>query len=314
MTTDPTMHTPSPAFVAALEHEIVAAVREPRFSRRRERIAAGLILALGLVLGAGTQIASAQVQAALERGERERTTAITREVAAMRLQLAYDAHARAQREFDAGKISRQSLLEAAAEQRAAEVMILVIDSEIAEVRATSTAPRDELWAPLVDGQDFVTKRLQLNAVVAQQRLAALEATLADADRRARAGVLTVGGLTELQRAEVQARAEFEFVAQRVRLREQFLKEKLTPEEVSRREVEIQLVTDVMRANRLFELAQTQLKLTQERHAAGIGVLLDVKRAELAVLERQEEMRALQVRRQQATLQATIKAKTKPDSL
>lgn len=315
-------HTPAPEFVAALERSILVEMRgedsdaAPRasaraparslspFSRTRwrqlDRVAAGVILASGLVLGAGTQLASAQVQAARERGERERTTAVSREVALLRLQLASEAHARAQREFTAGRLSRQSLLEAAAEQRSAELMILRIDSELEEVRLTSAAPRDELWAPLVDGKDFVTQRLQVTAAAARERLSTLEAMLAEADRGARIGVVTVSGLVEVQRQEVQARAEFEFVAQRLRLREQFLKERLSPEEVSRREQQVQLVTDVMRAERLHELAQARLKFVQDRYETGRGVLLDVKRAELEVLERSEEVRQLQLRYRRTT--------------
>jgi hypothetical protein len=64
--------------------------------------------------------------------------------------------------------------------------------------------------------------------------------------------------------------------------------------VAREEQRIRITTELQREQRLLEAAQARMKLVQERHAVGAGVLLDVKRAELEVLERMEQVRRLQL--------------------
>jgi hypothetical protein len=299
MTTPNDKHTPTPEFVAALERTVIAELRPSSpFSRARwgqlDRVAAGVVLAVGLVLGAGTQIASAQVQAARERGELERAATVDRQTAALRLQIAQTALQRAQVGFEAGLTSRQTLLEAMSELRAAELLVMRIDLNLAEIRVTNSAPRDQLWSPLVDGRDFVAERVRIAAANAQERLTATEQVVGELQRGVQLGSATAAAFADAQRQAVQARADLELVAQRLRLREQFLASKLAAEEVAREEQRIQVVTDLQREQRLLEAAQTRLKLVQERAAIGMGTALDVKRAELEVLERMEQVQRMQL--------------------
>ena len=80
------MHVPTPQFRASLENEIIHALRrDARMesdppsvarphtrTRRRDRIKLVAILPIGLILGVGTQFASAQVQDARQRTLLER--------------------------------------------------------------------------------------------------------------------------------------------------------------------------------------------------------------------------------------------------
>ena len=63
--------------------------------------------------------------------------------------------------------------------------------------------------------------------------------------------------------------------------------------------DIELTADVMRVQQLLERAKARVASAQERAAVGAAVALDVKRAELEVLERSIELERLLVRLRRA---------------
>ena len=180
MNTPTDLHTPSPDFRATLEADLRAAIRrEQRFPTearvsRHPRWRTAALLAFGLVLGAGGQFASAQVRDARAQAALDSALAADRALAALRVQVAREAHESARADFEVGTLSRQSLLEAAAALRAAELAYAAVELTAAEAQASAASPRDELWAPLVNGRDFVRERLLLRAAAAQDRLTAAE--------------------------------------------------------------------------------------------------------------------------------------------
>ena len=288
MSPDP--HAPRPAFVEALERDVLATLRRERTivsppSRRvRDYMKMAAILVVGLVFGAGTQLASAQVQEARQRSELERSASVDREVAAQRLLLARLEHDRARREFEAGAMSRQSLLAVAAAQRAAEMGVARIDLNLQEIRLSATPPRDELFAPLVNGRDFVRERLTLQTALAQQQLESAEAMVAELDRMVAVGAAVFASGKELRLVATQARRDFQVRAQQLQLRDAFLKERLEPDVVTRRSQRLELEAELRVLQQEVPLIESRLEVARQRHAMGIGVLVDVKRAELELME------------------------------
>lgn len=303
-------HTPRAEFIAALEQDLLrahralapqalsltrsaarepAAPRHPRAWGRRARGAA--LLAIGLVLGVGTQIASAQVQGAKERSEYERERRTERELAAMRLKLAREAATKAQQDYAAGAISRQALLTAETEVKVSELAILKLELELEEIRSTSRAPRDELWAPKVQGRDFVRERLQVEAAAAQERMKSAEDRAKVAEERRAVGAEVETELVQTQRDLLEARREFELQAMKMRLREEAVAKELPSEEVVKRSRRIEAEAAVRRARQRLEMASRRLETVKQRVKGGMAVLLDEKRAELEVLESQAELEA-----------------------
>ena len=290
MNMSPDPHAPRPAFVEALERDVLATLRRERTivsppSRRvRDYTKMAAILVVGLVFGAGTQLASAQVQEARQRSELERSASVDREVAAQRLLLARLEHDRARREFEAGAMSRQSLLAVAAAQRAAEMGVARIDLNLQEIRLSATPPRDELFAPLVNGRDFVRERLTLQTALAQQQLESAEAMVAELDRMVAVGAAVFASGKELRLVATQARRDFQVRAQQLQLRDAFLKERLEPDVVTRRSQRLELEAELRVLQQEVPLIESRLEVARQRHAMGIGVLVDVKRAELELME------------------------------
>src|SRR5688572_28885411 len=255
MTENP--HAPSDAFREHLEWQVRTALRrEARFATpavaRRHRAPSIVILLIGLTLGAGVAVASAQVQQSRDRATLLTTMESEQRVAEMQLELVRNELELVRRRVEAGVVGRESLSQAESALRAAEIKMNRVQLNIAEIRASGAAPRDEISAPLVGNRDFVKERLQLDLVLAQQKLAVAEQTAAETDRRVQLGV--VDRLAALQtKAELtRARVDLELLARTVELREQFLQEKQQP-------------ADVANAVQRLRL-QSELQFMQEHHA------------------------------------------------
>jgi len=298
MTTTNERHTPTPEFRASLENEIVRTLRsETQFapsiqSRRNGRFKQVAILAIGLVLGAGTQIATAQVQDARSRSQLESAQMLGRTIAGMRLTVARENHERTRAGYEAGTLSQESLHAAASDLRAAELVVARTDIDLEEIRASSSAPRNELWAPVVGGRDFVRDRLRLDAALAQERLKKAEGAAAESERKARAGLVTPAALDEARLEVAKALREFKVIATKLTLREEFLKDRLEPAEVTRRAMRFELMFDLELAQQRMQFANSRLKDVRELFDVGMTTLLSVKRAEVDVLERTIELNRL----------------------
>ncbi len=300
-------HVPSPEFVAALERELLEEIRatppiaverthtlghERRPWGRRERLAAAALVALGLTVGAGGQIAYAQAQGAQQRTALEREKGTEREILAMRLQVAREERDRVVASMQAGAATRQAVAEAELEVRRREFAIARLELDLAEIRATSAAPRTELWAPKVGERDFVQERLRVEAAERQEELRMVEMQAQQALTSSAAGA-TMHQRAELEARRAQVESEFQRTALELRLRERFLAERLSAEEVAKQSADDRLRIDLIRVRRMLEAAAERLKLAQQRFAVGAGVQLDVKRAELEVLERRAELERLE---------------------
>lgn len=292
-------HTPRAEFRAMLEDEVVRAYqRESRFTPRRWQLAPrqmrGIALVLvGLVMGFTTEFASGQVQDAQARNRLLQAATESRHLMAMRLDLAEEALRDAQRRYDVGVIGRESLLAAESEVRAMRMRFMRVESEIAEIRASSAPARDELWAPLVGGRDFVSDRLKLDASTQQDRLTTAERRLEELQRGRRLGAVSEGAVLEAEVEVAEARRELELAATKLQLRERFLAEKLTPDEVARRYQEIELMTEAKLAMSKLRNVEQRLAVARERARVGAEGELAVKRAEVEVLELQLRVRAIQ---------------------
>jgi hypothetical protein len=285
-------HEPTPEFRASLEREIARVFRrESQFAPPRRRLrggqvlAAGIALAVGLLLGAGTLVAAAQVQDARQRDELTGTMATKRLLAIVRLEMARLNYAQVRAGFEAGGLTRESLITAETDVRAMEVAVARIDLDIEEVRASAAPPRDELWAPLVAGRDFVKERLMLDASIAQQRSTIQERAVADLERAARAGVVLPAAMNA--QSDLQAaKGEMEMAAQKLALRQEFVAGRVPAAEVERRLQRFELVNAIERILGEQRLAAQRLNV-RGRAIPPLGAAgeLEAKKAELQSLER-----------------------------
>lgn len=296
-------HVASPAFRAALEQEIVQELRrghglaDPPSTRvrRRDRIRTVALLAIGLLLGVGTQLASAQVQESRQRTELESAKEAERASVALRVRLAKRAEEEARKAFDVGAVSRQALLAASADLRAVEIAYARLGIDLAEIKATAAPPRDELWAPLVASRDFVKERLQMEGMVAQQRLRDAETESAEVDRAFRIGATGRAEVSDATLDVSDAKLAFNRIVTRINVREQFLKEGLPPEAVTQRLDRMEAMLEIQHMQARLAAAEARLQRVRERVDAGVSTRVEGLRAELEVLEVQEQIQRLRLR-------------------
>lgn len=309
MTIPADQHLPNPEFVAKLEQELLRVYRTEAATpsgvvilrpRWRERLRIAAMIAVGVAFGVGAQLASAQVRESKQAVEVSRTIEVERELAAYRLELARREVDRLRTARAAGAVSEQSLKEAVLAQREIEIALAQRNLDIAEVKASKSAPRNELWAPLVDKRDYVRERLLAQAALVEERLKSAKAEEVAVERNVKAGTEEAGSLREVALEVADRERELRLLAMKSKLREQFLTERLEPVEVSRRLQEVQLEVDLARAQELLAAAAARHAKVEARVKAGVMTELEQKRLELEILERQAEVKRILLERKRGT--------------
>lgn len=281
---------PDPDFVRNLEWQVrTAARRESRFARplsrgplRSVRLAA--IVALALAGGASATLAvqhfgqsrSAELQ--LHRARIE-LALVQQRVAAQAKRTE-----QVQQQAQAGLVPVSEQERTAADLAKAKSDEQIRRIELEETLATGRAPDDSLSAPLIDGRDFVTERLELRRNDAQA-----------ASKRVAAGLIRIEKLRkaafapEIEVAAVRAellrmQSNDQSLAARVELRRRFLAGDLT---AARVELEGRRV---LAASRVEELAaqladaESSLKRMQELQRNGLVAQGELEAAALALAE------------------------------
>jgi hypothetical protein len=291
-------NAPTPEFRAHLESEVSRAfrrearlgglAREPQ--RGRVRALSFLVICLGV--GAASGILSAQVRDLSRRDSLLDAARAELAIMSLRLDLARAQSADAARKSQIGGLDPDGVASAESELRSMETRAARAKLNIDEIGLGSQPPRDDLNAPLVGGRDFVTERIRLDLVNAQQQLSAAERTLATVDRRVR-----VGAVPELARGEAEldvtrANAALAVLAERLSLRRAFVENATPADELARRLETARLRQDVRVAQQALELAKARAANLDRRRAVGSATELDALRAQVEVMERELELSRL----------------------
>jgi len=152
-------------------------------------------------------------------------------------------------------------------------------------------PRDEISASVVGSRDFVGERLRLDLIAAQQRLSSVEAAAGTAQRRVEVGtasrVALLEGQAELSRAKSVAAS-----ASALDLRKEVISRSIPPADAERRPQRLELMSEADVARTLHQLAEERVANLRRLHEIGRADQLELKRAEVEVLERRAEMEAI----------------------
>jgi len=152
-------------------------------------------------------------------------------------------------------------------------------------------PRDEISASVVGSRDFVGERLRLDLIAAQQRLSSVEAAAGTAQRRVEVGtasrVALLEGQAELSRAKSVAAS-----ASALDLRKEVISRSIPPADAERRLQRLELMSEADVARTLHQLAEERVANLRRLHEIGRADQLELKRAEVEVLERRAEMEAI----------------------
>jgi len=290
-------HEPTPEFRAFLESEIARAMRRGRrpglLERTRGlRVRTLLPIAIALLLGVAVGAMPGRIQEAKDRKSLAALAKMEEQLAAMRLELARSAYEEAKRKFEVGVLGKTSLVAAEAELRAMEAKLARIRVNEEEIQATAAPPRDEISAPVVGSRDFVSERLRLDLMAAQQRLSSVEAAAGEAQRRVDVGTASRVALLEAQAELSRAESDLRRIASALDLRKEVISRSIPPADAERRLQRLELMSEADVARTLHQLAEERVSNLRRMYEIGRADQLELKRAEVEVLERRAEMEAI----------------------
>jgi hypothetical protein len=291
-------HAPSPEFRAHLQWQIETALRrESRLAApvrggvRRLRTA--IAVAVALVVGGAAGVASGHVQDARQRSSLIDSVQAEMELTQTRLALAQAEYRDAKERYEIGQAGRDSVRAAEQQVRAMEAAVERLRLDLQEIQATASAPRNDLDAPLVEARDFVRDRLMLELRTAERRLAAAEEVVADMKSRMEIGTVPRASVSEAQADVARVRGELALLKSKLDLRQQYLGGQLAREQLAATLRRTELMLTLQRVREAIELARERFNELRRQASVGVAAELEVKRAEVDLLEREVELQRIQ---------------------
>jgi hypothetical protein len=291
-------HEPTPEFLAHLEWQIQTALRrEDRLtspvSASRRRFGAALLIIAALATGGIAGIASERVQDARQRSQLVEAARSEVTLLNVRLELVRATYEDMRRKFEVGTADREALLSVEREVRALEASLARARLDIQEIEMTSSVPRNDLDAPLVGKRDFVRERLALDMAAAQSGLTTAEQAVAQAQQRIEVGAAPAAARLQPEGELAQARLRMQVLRAKLELRQRFLKGEIKADALASEMRRVELTLQRTRSQRELEIARQRVDEVRRLFEVGQGTELDVKRAEVELLERQLEIKGIQ---------------------
>ncbi|MEP6730634.1 MAG: hypothetical protein ABJE10_08345 [bacterium] len=275
------VHRPTQDFRDYLDDEVVRTFRQGRALRR---LRAAAVILVTVALGASAGLASAQMRDGAQRDSLLSAAQADAMLASVRLRLAQARLGEGKKLVSVGARSSESLASAEAEVQTMESQLGRVAFNIDEIKATASAPRDDLNAPTVNGRDFVKDRIQLQLMTAQAQMQAAERTRDEMMRRVRAGVADKLAGVDADLAVLKTQRDMMVLIDRLALRREFL-EKGTPVDQLMRRLELTEVRQDMNVtSRSLDLARQRVGDVEKARSAGVTGELDVMKAKLEAME------------------------------
>jgi len=304
---------PDPGFVQNLEWQLRTALRrESRFARPLARAPwrgakLATIVFLAVAGGASGTLALQQAQRSRVEATRIHGAIVRLKLSENRLDLMMGHAANVQAQVQSGIISTSDFDAAQAALALAQVDVKLRQLDLGETTASGRAPDDALFAPCVDGRDFVTERIDARLALASDALAAAKTSLARIAQLVKAGATPESESRDAQTTVTQRETESRVLAARKDLRRRFLAGELTAARVDleeRRAVLSIHVDDLAAA-----LAAAAARLEQARTLQAEGFVSSSELAD-ATLAFEEARGAVELNRDELTLVEAELARTK----
>jgi outer membrane protein TolC len=154
-------------------------------------------------------------------------------------------------------------------------------------------PRNDLDAPLVGKRDFVRERLALDMAAAQSGLTTAEQAVAQAQQRIEVGAAPAAARLQPEGELAQARLRMQVLRAKLELRQRYLKGEIKADALASEMRRVELTLQRTRSQRELEIARQRVDEVRRLFEVGQGTELDVKRAEVELLERQLEIKGIQ---------------------
>jgi hypothetical protein len=302
MTVTKREHHPDPDFVARLEGQLTTEYRRlerlgdsyrwrPGLGRS---LRSAIYLLSGLFLGAASVTMAQRAEDAdrLELLQQQASTKVS--LAAQEVELNRQVLDAATAEVNAGIMLPTTLTSAHAAFVASEMRLRLANLDAEEVDARGGPVRNEIWAPLVDGRDFFSERLQASLDFYSARAPRLEEVIRLAEVRIQAGAAESGSLLPLTAERARLVAEGEQIRETLALRQSFLNGDIDAATAELRHTLLLATARRRIAERqLAELRAASSEL-QEEYAVGIASQAEVVAMQREILQAEAELQMADV--------------------
>jgi len=193
------------------------------------------------------------------------------------LEFAREMASKAETRFSSGVIGEE---EYQLRKGQAEKAALALDGSLLnrdEVKASGELPRNELYAPVVGGRDFVGERLKLERKELELDLEALQRSLGRFEKLVEVGVAPKDQLDAHQADIAVRKALLDKVQTRLALRQRFLKGQVTAQAVDIEDRIAVAASDLRQARSRVESLKRQIESLQPREAMGLVSSTEVQR-------------------------------------
>jgi outer membrane protein TolC len=298
-------HEPTPEFARFLEWQVTTAVRrqtrfaEPARPAYLKHLGIAALVVVSILIGAGGVTAASRIQT-----NEQTKFLLAQQAAEMRIaQLQADAAKAAldqvKRLSDVGASTAEDF--AAAEHVLArattELKRASLNAE--EIRASGKPVQDDLAAPLVGRRDFVSERLQLDQQLSAVAVRASADKLKTVKKRFDVGLSGEVEVAEAQAVLTRAMAEEQETSSLADLRRQFIAGSLKAADVRNRRHVIAMTSQLTVAESELDLATKRYALMQKRAAVGTATEVELLKARIEMLSKQNDVAQLKARIREA---------------
>jgi hypothetical protein len=161
--------------------------------------------------------------------------------------------------------------------------------DLEEVKDSGEIPRNELYAPAVDGRDFVSERLVIDRKVLELDLELRRARLERLKHRVDLGLVPRDGLDETLASTALQEAGIGDIEKRLDLRKQFVAGAMTAEEVEIQDRKTAAERDLRQAQSTVDTLKKRLESLQAKEAVGMISDTEVQQAQFGLSYAQAQL-------------------------
>jgi outer membrane protein TolC len=287
-------HEPRDTFVGELERTVIAERRRrqqlsaapwatspwPARSRLSLGLAAAGLVVVSMAVGGAVVVAAYQAQASERRDSLTTTYEQRAALAREQLALAEQELRRAERRVATGVESQDVTLDIQIQIAEAEALVKSLELQLVEIRSTSREPLGEVSAPLVDGRDFVSERLEIELAASKAAAEVQKQLVQQIERRVAVGVASPVDAEMMRAVQQELQSAKASLEKKLQIRQAFLRTEVDADLASLRvlesEAEQRRATLTPRADR----ARKELQDIQVRFKTGLASVTEVAEAQL----------------------------------
>jgi hypothetical protein len=274
-------HEPDPRFVESLEGQLARELRRKKRVGSRPGVRAmkmGSLIAGSVILGAAAMGFSQQLSDSWRRELLEARLEVQLQLAQQRVQMQLEVLGLTREQVEQGVRNDRDLLYFELRIAEAEADARTGALELEELRQSGREPQGALSAPLVDGRDFVTEKIQVRMEVARHHLDLARGEEELARQRAEVGVVSEDEVQARNLIALQAETQLQSLVQQLELRRAYLDSEITAVEVELKllEAEAQSQVEILRSQR----DHFQNEFSRYEDAVGVGAVHPAAAAEM----------------------------------